>query len=87
MKTKKDIKSTFIDLEIALTLDRRLTNKLQSAGVGYNGRHLNEVLQHHKMTPSLEKALVTAVEKILDRRKRKYPRPALRPKKDWSRQF
>lgn len=87
MKTKKDIKLTFIDFEIAMTLDRRLSNKLRSAGISITFRHLSEVLQHPNMTPSLEKLLIRAIEKILDRKERKCPRPALRPKKDWSRQF
>ena len=87
IKLKKDIKLTFIDFEIAMALDRKLSNKLRSAGITVTFRHLNEVLQHQNMTPTLEKLLVGAIEKILDRREKKYPRPSLRPKKDWSRQF
>ena len=87
MKLEKDIKLTFIDFEIAMALDRKLSNKLRSAGISITFRHLNEVLRHQNMTPTLEKLLVGAIKKIVDRREKKYPRPALRPKKDWSRQF
>lgn len=83
----KDLNKTFIDLKIALSLPRTLATKLQREGISYRFEHLDVVLRHPKMQPSLAKQLVRTVTAIVEREGRKYPRPSLRPKKDWSRQF
>lgn len=81
MKTGKNIKSTILNFETILSLDPRLINKLRRASVYFRDCTLSEVLNHINMTPGLEKLLVAAIEKILDRRKRKQPRNELAPAK------
>lgn len=83
----KDLNKTFIDLKIALSLPRALAAKLQREGITYRFQHLDEVLRHPKMVPALAKQLTKVVTAIVEREGKRYPRPALRSNKDWSRQF
>lgn len=83
----KELSKTFIDLKIALSLPKALAAKLRREGITYTFQHLDEVLRHPKMLPTLAKQLTKVVTAIVEREGKKYPRPSLRPKKDWSRQF
>ena len=83
----KDLNKTFIDLKIALSLPRTIAAKLQREGISYRFEHLDVVLRHPKMQPSLAKQLVRIVTAIVEREGRKCPRPAKRPPKHHIKQY
>lgn len=86
----KDIKETFIDWGMFSQLESRkprLMAQLRNLGIHCRDYHLDVLLRRPEMTKTLGNQLVKAVAAITEYNGRKYPRPSLRSKKDWRRQF